>query len=106
MVHKFDHYKLSIAGRDTAGGQVEDYTLAHAAVPCIGLEDWSKLYDVYMQRDEAEQMTINFLDKEVFDDISMNDRIVFKRNNYRVYGRHDVGYTGRLFRLILTREID
>lgn len=104
MIHKFSHYTVSTT-RDAAGGQVKTYTLSKANIPCCVLENYSKLYDQYLQNDEEEAATLHFLDAKVFEAVTMNDRISFNGSNYRVYGKHDVLYAGQYFRLELRREI-
>lgn len=105
MIHTFTHFRLTTT-RDEAGGQVPQYTLGHKDVPCCVIEEYSRLYETYLQRDEEQMVLCHFLKKEVFEDIGMKDRILFQGQNYRVNGKHDVLFDGQYFRLELRREVD
>jgi hypothetical protein len=92
--------------RDSAGGQVPAYDYAWRDVPCCILEDYSRLYDQYLQRDEEEQSTIWLLDKKVYEDVRMEDVVQAIGKTYRVYAKHDVGNQGRVFRVQVKKTVD
>jgi hypothetical protein len=106
MVDRVDHYEwMNPATRDTAGGTVNDYTLATEGIRCKMFDPSSNLFDEYLQRDLISYPYMILIDRCIFDSIDEKDLITFKGDWYRVKGKRNLAMLDCVYRVDLVSVV-
>ena len=103
MVHRVDLFGFSFPSEQ--GSKTKVPILKKAGIRCMVQDTKPEIITWYYQRQELVTQTVYFVDREDFEQIEINDRLVFKGNNYRVAGRHNFANLDRVFAVDMREEM-
>lgn len=104
MDHRFDLYKATITKDGGAAKQSYSSSPTKESVPSNIQPALSEVKDDYGRRDEIVSDSIYLLDKEVFDLVKVQDRIVANSVKYMVKGKQNLAGRDRVFRIDVVEE--